>query len=76
MATQPSDLDEWMTVKEAAKLLSWGEDTLWKIIRAGEIDVIRIGAGQQRKQTRITRRAVVDYVDRNTERAKPNRRKA
>jgi excisionase family DNA binding protein len=75
VSTHHSDLDDLMRVEEAAKLFDWHPDTLWAIIRAGDIDVVRIGAGRHRKQTRITRRAVLDYIDRNTKRATPNKPK-
>lgn len=50
--------DELLTVDEAAKLLTVSKPTLWRMIRAGELPVVKIA----KRNTRIKRSDIEAYI--------------
>lgn len=62
-----SDAARLLTKSEACQWLSLSLTTLNRLIRAHEIDVVRVGTGKG--SVRITQRALDDYARRNTTRA-------
>lgn len=67
---RPEDLDELLDRKEGAKVLRSSVATLDRLIAAGEIEVVRIG-GRGRGRIFMTRRQLLDYLNRSRTRAKP-----
>jgi len=65
------DLDDLLTVDEAAELLQLSRATIYRMISDRELDVVRIGSGRGR--ARITRRALLDHLNRRVTRAVPSR---
>jgi excisionase family DNA binding protein len=65
----PTDSDgaRLLTKQEACQWLSLSLTTLNRLIRAHDIDVVRVGTGKG--SVRITQRALEDYTRRNTTRA-------
>jgi excisionase family DNA binding protein len=61
------DLDDLLTVDEAADLLQLSRATIYRMIADRELDVVRIGSGRGR--ARITRRALLDHLNRRVTRA-------
>lgn len=61
------DLDDLLTVDEAADLLQLSRATIYRMIADRELDVVRIGSGRGR--VRITRRALLDHLNRRVTRA-------
>jgi excisionase family DNA binding protein len=53
-----SDPQVAYTVQDAAGLLGLGERTVWEMIRAGEIESVKIG-----KSRRISRAAIVAFIE-------------
>jgi hypothetical protein len=67
------DDDALMTRDAAMAFLNVSERTLDRLITNREIDVVRInGRGKRPGAVRITRRALLDYLHRNTTRASAN----
>lgn len=62
MPITEADLDELLTKKEAADLLHVHIATIDRMIAAHKIDIVRIGSGNGR--VRITRRAILDHLNR------------
>ncbi len=72
MPVTEKDLDELLTVDQAADLMHLHRATLYRMIQTRDLDVVRVGRGQR---IRITRRSILDYVNRNVTRADvPTRR--
>jgi excisionase family DNA binding protein len=61
------DLDELLTVDEAADVLHRSPKTVYRMIADRSIDVVYVGAGRGRPH--IPRRAILDYLNRRTVRA-------
>lgn len=61
------DVGALLTKPEAANYLQVSLRTLARLIRDQEVDVVRIGGS-----VRFTTRALDDYADRNTQRARAN----
>ena len=64
---EPSDLGvsssrEWLSYAEAMELVGLGRTTLWKLARAGEIEVARVGRAR-----RISRESLTAYMKRSAE---------
>jgi excisionase family DNA binding protein len=56
-----ADLDQLLTRTQAAELLGLSVSTFDRLIREKRIEVIRHGTGRGRP--RVTRRAVLDYLN-------------
>lgn len=54
--------DELLTVQEAADWLTISRPTLWRMIRRGEIPVVRIA----RRTTRLRLTDLVNYIERHS----------
>jgi excisionase family DNA binding protein len=61
------DLEALLTKDEAAAVLNVSRSTIDRMIRAQEIDVVRLG--NRRGRVRITRRALLDHLNRREVRA-------
>lgn len=60
--------DKLLTVDEAAKMLAISKPTLWRMIRAGELPVVKIA----KRNTRIKQSDIEAYVSRHYITRKPN----
>jgi len=67
MTITDEDLDQLMTVEEAARVMHRSRQTLYRLIEARAIDVVYVGSGRGRAH--VTRRAILDYYNRRTVRA-------
>lgn len=67
MPITEEDLDQLMTVEEAALVMHRSRQTLYRLIADRAIDVVYVGTGRGRAH--VTRRAVLDYYNRRTVRA-------
>lgn len=67
MAITEQDLDQLMSVGEAALLMHRSPQTLYRLIENRAIDVTYVGSGRGRAM--VTRRAILDYYNRRTVRA-------
>lgn len=56
--------EELLTVKEVAKFLRVGEATVYRLLREGELRVIRRG----RRYTRFRKSDILEFLDRYTTR--------
>jgi len=65
------DLDDLLDKPAAAALLHRSVKTLNRLIAAQDIEVVRIGSG--RGQVYLTRRAVLDYLNRQRQPARPRK---
>ena len=72
MPVNKTDLDELLTPDQAADLLGISRATVYRMIRERQIEVVRVGTGRGR--ARITRRALVDGLDRRVVKADPRAR--
>jgi excisionase family DNA binding protein len=70
MPINDRDLDELLTPEEAAEVLHVSRATIYRMIAARQIEVVRVGTGHGR--ARITRRMLLDGLNRRT--VKPDRR--
>lgn len=52
------------TVKEAAQLLKMGEATVWRLVRSGELDSVKLG-----KSRRIRGQDLLKLLEKGAERA-------
>jgi len=52
----------WITYEEAQRLTSLGRTTLWRLVKAREIKVVRIG-----RAVRINRESLETYLEREIE---------
>jgi excisionase family DNA binding protein len=64
VAITEDDLDDALTVDNAAAFLHVSTSTINRMIAARELSVIRIGSGRGR--VRVTRRALLDAVERKS----------
>ena len=55
-------MDEYLRVKEAAKLLAVSEQTVRNLIKAGTLQSIRVG----KRALRISRSSINEYAKANT----------
>jgi excisionase family DNA binding protein len=62
-----TDLDDLLTVDAAAAFLHVSASTINRMIANREVEVVRIGSGRGR--VRITKRALLDHVNRKVTRA-------
>jgi excisionase family DNA binding protein len=53
---------EWLSNRDAEKLTSLSRTTLWRLARAGEIKVARVG-----RAVRINRRSLEEYLERTVD---------
>lgn len=67
---RPEDLDDLLDREEGAKLIRTSVATLDRLIKSGQIEVVRIG-GHGRGRIFMTRRQLLDYLNRARTRAKP-----
>lgn len=67
MPITEDDLDDLLTPAEVAARLHVARSTVYRMIELRQIDTVRIGSGRGRR--RITRRALLDYVNRSVDRA-------
>jgi len=69
-----ADLDDLMSVDEAATFLHVHRSTINRMIARREVDVVRIGSGRGR--VRLTKRALLDHLNRNLTKAEKPKRSA
>jgi excisionase family DNA binding protein len=67
------DIDEMLSVSDAATKLRVSEDTIYRMIAKKDIDFVRIGSGRGRIM--IPPAALVDYVNRHHVPSVANERK-
>ena len=67
MPITEQDLDQLLTVREAASVMHVSPMTLYRLIDARALDVVRVGSGRGRLH--VTRRAILDLYNRRTVRA-------
>ena len=60
--------DELLTVEEGARLLTISKPTLWRMLRTGELPVVRIA----KRGTRVKRSDIEAYIARHYITEKPN----
>ncbi len=53
---------EWVTYRQAQRLVSLGRTTLWKLVSSGEIEAARVG-----RAVRINRTSLMAYMKRSAE---------
>ncbi len=58
------------TVKEAAELLKMGEATVWRLVRSGELDSVKLG-----KSRRIRGQDLLKLLEKGAERASKKEKK-
>lgn len=63
MPITEDDLDDLLTVDAAAERLGLSRSTVYRMIESRAIEVVRLGPGRGR--VRITRRAILDHLNRN-----------
>ena len=63
--------DELLTLDEAARLLTISKPTLWRILRRGELPVVKV----TERGTRIKRSDIEAYISRHYITRKPNEAK-
>lgn len=56
---------QWMSYAEAQEYAGLGRTLIYELVRAGEIEVSRIGTGSKRKTVRISRQSLDDYMRRH-----------
>jgi excisionase family DNA binding protein len=71
MPITEQDLDQLLSVDEAAHVLNRSPKTVYRMIADRSIDVVYVGAGRGRPH--VTRRAILDYLNRRTVRASRRR---
>lgn len=74
MPLTESDLGELLSVTAAAQLYGVSRSTLYRMIGDGDLDVVKIGSGAGR--LRISKRSLVDLLNRSTVPARANQRRA
>lgn len=52
---------EWITYRQAQRLVSLGRTTLWRLASSGEIEAARVG-----RAVRINRTSLMAYMKRST----------
>jgi excisionase family DNA binding protein len=70
MPINETDLDELLTLEEAAEVLRVSLRTMQRLVADRQIEVVRIGSG--RGYPRVTRRMLLDNLNRRV--VKPDRR--
>lgn len=63
MPITEADLDDLLTIEQAAKFYRCSRATINRMIAGRELDVVRIGSGRGRP--RITKRSLLDHLNRN-----------
>jgi excisionase family DNA binding protein len=61
MSSQTTNLDQLYSVPDAAPFLGMTEKGLWGLVSRGEIETVKVG-----RLRRISQRALVDFIRRNT----------
>jgi excisionase family DNA binding protein len=51
---------EWLTYREAQRLVGLGRTTLWRLAKSGEIEVSHVG-----RAARINRSSLIDFMKRS-----------
>lgn len=74
MPITETDLDELLTIDQAAAVMHLSRKTVYRMISRREIDVVRLGSG--RGVLRVTRRAILDNVNRRAVKAQAPPRSA
>jgi excisionase family DNA binding protein len=69
MPITAADLDDLLTVEEAAAFLKVSRSTLYRMIANREVEVVRIGSGAGRPH--FTEAALIESVNRKVVRAEP-----
>jgi excisionase family DNA binding protein len=72
MPLTESDLGELLTVTAAAEFYGVSRSTLYRMIENGDLDVVRFG---EHGQYKITKRSLLDHLNRSVVPAKANRRR-
>lgn len=67
MPITEEDLDDLLTPAAVAEALHVTRSTIYRMIDAREFEVVRVGSGRGR--LRITRRALLDHLNRKTTKA-------
>ncbi len=67
MPITEDDLGSLLSPQAAADFLGVTRSTIYRMISAGEIDVTHMGSGRGR--VKITKRAILDHLNRKTTRA-------
>jgi excisionase family DNA binding protein len=71
MAITEQDLDQLLTVAEAAEVMHRSKMSVYRLIDSRQIEVVRLGSG--RGVVHVSRRAILDYYNRRTVRAERRR---
>jgi excisionase family DNA binding protein len=58
----PSDIDDLMTLTEAGELIRVSRSSMYRMVRAGHLEVVKIPGGQ----TMTTRRMIAEMLERST----------
>lgn len=69
MPITESDLGELLSVTQAAAFYGVSRSTLYRMIADRELDVVRVGHGRGR--LRITKRSLLDHMNRHVTKADP-----
>lgn len=69
MPINENDLDDLLTIDEAAALIGLSRNTVYRMISERAIETVMIGSGRGR--ARITRRAILDAYNRRVVKAAP-----
>lgn len=72
MPVTERDLDDLLTIEHVAEILQVSRSTVSRMIAARELDVIRVGTGRGRP--RITKRSLLDQLNRHVIAAERPRR--
>lgn len=71
MPITENDLADLLTPVDAARFLDVSRSTIYRMIENEEIDVVRVGSGRGR--LRITKRSLLDNLNRSVTPAKANK---
>jgi len=51
---------EWLSYKDAERVVGLGRTTLWKLVSSGEVQAARVG-----RAVRLNRRSLEEYLERH-----------
>jgi excisionase family DNA binding protein len=51
---------EWLSYKDAERVVGLGRTTLWKLVTSGEVQAARVG-----RAVRLNRRSLEEYLERH-----------
>jgi len=68
MSDERKEPEQLLTLKQAAARLQCSRETIYRLAKTGDLELIRLGPSQRRHLARITERSLRVLVDRLLER--------